>query len=489
MRLAVFHTLLARPFTIAIMAASVAVLARFLTPAEFGVFAFVYAAYNILSEIGLFGLKPYLVRQDEVDERALAVAAGTSLIIGAVIFCVVLAAALFVPAGLTPQGFGPALLIFSATILFKPFGLPAEALLERSLRFGFISVLSVASGLANAVVAIALAINGWGIMALAFGFLAEEVVRIAGLLIFSPAGRVWPKPRPTRAAASFGSAYAFSTTLPKIAGFAVLGIIGNLIGLVAVGLYNRAEAIVSLVDRTIMSAIRPVILPILTEAGRAGMDRGTVYLNKISYLTALLWPFFAAMTVLTEPLILTLLGDQWTDAILPARVLLLGALAVPFTKMSLKLFVAFDMMASYLRIQSFYQVLRIALAATGALFGLVPAATGLAAAGAIKALLVTAKLHRKVEYSTGRFVLVLVRGGFVGLSAAAGAAVGPLLGGSSHVVILLIGMAGAGLATLTALVIIRHPLVSDAASLVAGKFPVPGRIMAMAGGNHQWRHR
>ncbi|MCQ8186313.1 oligosaccharide flippase family protein [Parvularcula maris] len=474
MRLAVFYTLLSRPAVLVLTGLSVAVVARVLDPAAFGVYAIAYAVFGILSEIGLFGLKPFLVTREKIDRAVMARAVGTSLFAGFSLFLLSGAALFLLPSSFVPAGFTPTLLLFCGALFVQPLALASEAVLERRLRFGFISLLAVAASAVNAGVAIALVLSGWGIAGLAAAFLAEKLFRTLAFLIVSPEGRVRPVFKGERQVLVFGSSYSVSTTLPKISGFAILGSLSAILGLPAVGLYNRAETVVSLVDRAVMSAIKPTILPIFTTAMRSGVPKAEIYTQKLRYLTALLWPCFVGMIVLAEPLILTLLGDQWREAVLPAQVLLVGALAVPFNKMSLKLFVAFGILAVYTRIQVGYQLLRVASAAAGAvMLGLPGAALGLAAATMVKAVLIISALHRETGQSWSAFIRIQLEGALVAGFAAAGSCLA-FVGPERDVLWqLLTGGAGAGIAMLLGLLAVRHPALADLLHLLRRR-SVPG---------------
>jgi O-antigen/teichoic acid export membrane protein len=467
MRLAVFYTLLSRPAVLALTAISVAVVARRLEPADFGIYAIAYAVFNIMAEIGLFGLKPFLVTREKIDRPVMGRAVGLSLLVGFGLFAVTAAALLVLPDAYLPKGFEATLLLFCGALLFQPFALASEAMLERRLRFGFLSLLAVISSAVNAGLAIVFVLSGWGIAALALALLGERLFRTLALLLFAPEGRVRPRFAREDQVIAFGSSYSLSTTLPKISGFAVLSTLGGILGLPAVGLFNRAETVVSLMDRAVMSALKPTILPIFTAALRSGVAKAEIYSQKLRYLTALLWPCFAAMIVLAEPLIMTLLGDQWGETVLPAQILLVGALAVPFNKMSLKLFVAFGLIGTYTRIQLGYQVLRVGAAAAGAaLLGLPGAAIGLGAATMVKAALIIAVLHRETKQSWGEFVRIQLEGAAVALLAAAGASLGLLGWQESALWQLLIGGAGAGAGALIGLLAVRHPVLGDLTELL-----------------------
>lgn len=473
MRLAVLHTLMARPFNIAIMAMGVAVMARFLTPTEFGVYALAFAVFQVAEQLCLFGLKPFLVREREIVRDDLEKAVGMGLITGVLSLVIVMAGFAVLPEGVAPAGIQPVMLILMASLLIQPLGLGAEALLERDLRFGFISALSVGRSIAETGLGALLAVLGYGPVAIALGLLAGRAVTAGGVLLFAPEGRVRPRLGGWSRFSAFGTPYALSNTLPKLGGFALMAILAEMMSVATVGLFNRAQAIVSLLDRAVMNAIRPAIMPILSRAMEDGYSKGELYIRKIQYLSSFLWPILVGMIVLIDPLVMTLLGQQWTEAILPSQILLIGALTTPFTKMSLKLYATFDFTPVYLRIQAWFQVGRLALASLGATQSLTMACTGIAVALFGKMAFVIFELHKRVDYEVSRLVRVLMESVAISAAAGGGASLTFLLPVTSPLLQLSVGIVLAGLGWIAALIAFRHPLIRDAKGLAA-KLPVVG---------------
>jgi O-antigen/teichoic acid export membrane protein len=465
MRLAVLYTLLSRPLTLVAMGTSLAALARLISPEEFGLFAIAYAVHATLEQVALFGLKPFLIRQKNLGRRDLERAAGLSIAIGAGLLLLIVAGHQLVPSDLTDDGLGKALLILGTTMIVRPISLVSETLLEKHLRFGRVSAITVLSSVSYALVAIFAALQGFGVVALALGVLGEQVIRTLALLVAGPEGRVLPRIGSLPAFGGFGWSYTASRMLPKLSGFAVVTGLADLIGVAAVGLYNRAQTIVKLADKTVMSAVDPVVLPALSHSINEGGDPQDAYDRKVGYLTAFLWPVFAAMIILTGPLVRTLLGEDWLETITPARILLVGALAFPFTQMSLKLFVVFDLVPQYLPIQTANQVMRVLLALSGGMIGLSYACAGLALAGFIKAGLITYALHRHLGMGWRKSLAPMLPAAGVALMTAAGSSVGLLLPGSEPLLQLVAGMLGAFALWVAGLFLMGHPLTVDAGDL------------------------
>ncbi|GGY37980.1 oligosaccharide flippase family protein [Parvularcula lutaonensis] len=475
MRLAVVHTLMARPFNIAVMAIGVAILARFLTPTEFGVYALAFAVFQVAEQLCLFGLKPFLVRERKLSRLDLEHAVGLGLTTGLATFLFCIAGLMLLPDGAVPESFATVLLVLMASLLIQPMGLAAEVVLERDLRFGFVSALSVGRSITETGIGALLAVLGYGPIAIAIGFLAGRAVTAAGVLIFAPQGRVRPRLGGWKRFSAFGAPYALANTLPKLGGFALLAIFAELLGVATVGLFNRAQAIVTLLDRAVMNAIKPAIMPILARALEDGYSPGEVYVRKIQYLTSFLWPILVGMIVLTEPLIMTLLGPQWAEAVLPARLLLIGALTTPFTKMGLKLYATFDFTPVYLRIQTGFQVIRLLFAGIGATQSLAWACAGITIALFLKMTAVVWELHRRITYDTAELLGVLGQGLAIAAVAGGGASLGFLVPPETGPVAqLTVGLVGAGMGWLIALGVLRHPLIVDARSLLA-RLPFLGK--------------
>ena len=457
----------AMPMRLAAMLA----LARLLSPAEFGVYATAAAAVGLCAVLTDLGLGQYLVQAPKVteaDRRAalglgLALGTGTAALLGAVAV-----AALLAPGdeGWLSEELSATLAVQALTLPLQPVAAVAGAGLQRALRFGPIAAAGVAGAAAFTGIAVAGAALGLGPVALSLGTVAEALL-VAALLSRRQGARL---PRP--ALRGWRPVFGFGWVWSAIAGLRQAGdalsrlLMGGLLGLGALGLFSRAQAVVQVFDKALLDAVSPVVLPALSAAQRAGRPLAPAYLRQVACLAALAWPFFGALALLAGPVVALLLGRGWEGAVPAVRWLALGGLALPLGGLVLPYLVALGAMRAWLPMQAWLQggrVLGVALAAAAG--SLQAACAAFAAEQVAKAILAQRLLARglgwQVTRGAVRALALSAPPALAVLAAAAAVAFAPATRDLPPVLLLPLAAAAALPAWLLALAALRHPLHAE----------------------------
>jgi len=141
-------------------------LARLLTPSDFGVVAMVSAVTGFFGSLGDLGLSSATIQRTEVTHEQVStlfwINIAVSLFISVVFACLAPEVAWFYH---DPRLTGVAL-ASAAGILFNGLTFQHYALLVRQMRFGAMAVVQTLPMLTGAVVGVALAVAGWSYWAL-----------------------------------------------------------------------------------------------------------------------------------------------------------------------------------------------------------------------------------------------------------------------------------------------------------------------------------
>ena len=299
----------------------IAVLARLLTPADFGVVA-VASMILPLSIALLDGLIDVpTIREDGLDRSGLA-----NLIWVGVVLMGVLCAAIWLAAPglavlLNSPRLDEALRVLCFGLLVQPFISASYALLRREHRFGMVAIFVAVSGAAYMLLAIGLALMGLGVWSLIIGQIVSLMIVAlgAGLLSAIPLR----PPHRLQAGAAWrlgGLGFAtrllawMSTNIDTLFASAALGAAGA-------GIYSRAYNITTqmkepfaVLDQTTRQAF---VAQRSLDDGAA--SRATLAGLRLVVLMASL--VAAGVIVLREALVAVLLGPQWGAVVLPLAIL------------------------------------------------------------------------------------------------------------------------------------------------------------------------
>ena len=309
---------------------SLAVLARLLVPADFGMVAMVMAAIGIAGIFSNMGLSAATIRAKTLNE-----AQASSLLILNVGFGLVTSLVLFMLAPLITHVYQEPRTVELAKILSWSFllsslGTQHLALLRRQLKFGLLAKINLAAIAIGQAVAITLAYQGWGYWSIAAGMLMSTAASAIMAWLFNP----WRPSKPEwsgalRSMVGFGGYLVIFSLL----GYAALNahniIIGARYGAEEVGFYSRAFAILTLLMGYItgpMDTVAPAALARMTDDSEG---YNATYLQTLSMLLLLTAPLSFVCAIAAPDIIQLLLGEQWSRSAIILQIL--GLAAIPQT--------------------------------------------------------------------------------------------------------------------------------------------------------------
>ena len=314
----------------AINLVSLSVLARLLTPDDFGLIEMVAAFTFFIIMIKEMGLSWATVQQENLTHPQIStlfwVNMSTSL--GFVLFAVALSPLL---AGFYNE---PKLVwltvLLSGTFLTSGLTNLHQALLIRQMRFSALTAVEIISKALAVAVAILLARRGAGYWTLAIMQLVDSGARAAGVWIACG----W-RPGPPKRKIGLRSMIVLGGNLTgsRILDYLTRNLDNILIGWRwgphETGLYTRAYKILLLPIHQINVPLSSVALPALTGLKNDPERYNNYYLNVLWVIAFITMPLVALMFVLSKEIIGLILGPQWGDMVLIFRFLCLSALFEP----------------------------------------------------------------------------------------------------------------------------------------------------------------
>jgi PST family polysaccharide transporter len=156
------------------------VLARTLTPSDFGLYAIAFFVTLLVRMLAELGFSQVLIqRPGTLEPRALQTAFTIEHVVALMAFAALCAAAPILPR-FYPEASGdlvPLVRLMSLQLLVLAWSDMSETILERSLDFERIAPIEVLGSVASNATSLTMAISGWGVWSLACGMLAGIVVR------------------------------------------------------------------------------------------------------------------------------------------------------------------------------------------------------------------------------------------------------------------------------------------------------------------------
>ena len=304
---------------------TLAVVSRLLVPHEIGVYALGVATTAILLAAREFATTEFLVQRQTVSRDDVRTSFTILMTVSLTVAAAGWTGADAIAGYYGMEELAPFLRVALLAAILEAFALPLIALMRRDMDFGKLALIKVTAILVSGTTTCVLALFGFSFMSFAWASLTSGVVTVSLALHFRRAFWIYqPSLRSWRAAITFGGYNGMCNLLGKATETIPLLVLGRLMPVSAVGLYNRASMICLVPDRIILSGLFSIALPALAREVHAGRDLKEPYLRAISYLSVVYWPTQTMLFLLAYPAVALALGQQWLEVVPLVRLIALS---------------------------------------------------------------------------------------------------------------------------------------------------------------------
>jgi O-antigen/teichoic acid export membrane protein len=293
----------------------IAVLARFLSPEDFGLIGMVTVVTGLSSILTNAWLSAGSVQQDAVDERQLSTLFWIYLSFGALLCLLCLAAAPALVAFYHEPRLYWVTAILGLSCLFTTAGVQHFAILQRQLRYVALATAETIGLFASIVIGTAMAIAGFGYWALVAATLVAPACNTVCLWIASG----WVPGRPQRidgirSTVGFGGTITFNILVVYVAYNLDKVLLGWFWGADALGIYGRAYQLATIPPENINSAIGGVAFSALSRLRDDAERFKRYFLKGYSLVMSIGFPITAFCALYANDIIRIVLGPQWGEA-------------------------------------------------------------------------------------------------------------------------------------------------------------------------------
>ena len=307
--------------------AGTVIIARLLTPAEFGVLAVAAVFSGLASIFRDFGVAEYMIQVKDLTARKIAATLTVNIIVSWLMAAAMFLGSSFAADFYKTPGVGEVMRVQAISFLLVPFGAVTMAYFRRELNFRPVFICNILGNLTGFVVSVWMVLLGFSYMSLAWSTVASIVVTVGGSLWFRPSHFPrWPGWSGVAEVFHFGKFVSSAYILGVLGKGAPEMIIGRVLGMADVAMFSRAGGLIEMFQRM---ALRPVIfvcMPYFAQNDREQGEIASAYVKSVSYLTAVGWPFLAFMGIAAFSAIRIVYGPQW-DAAVPLAQVLVAAFA------------------------------------------------------------------------------------------------------------------------------------------------------------------
>lgn len=332
-------TAIAQGLKFVITTAATIVLARLLTPQDYGLIGMVAILMSLVGMFQYLGLSTATVKWTDLSHQQvstlfwinMALSAGMTLL-------TILSAPLVARFYREPRLFWVTI-AYAGSMLVTGLYIQHEAILIRQMRFTVIAVIEIVSIALGLVVAIAAAWFGAGYWALVLNLHVMTLVMIVGTWTACRWRPSWPaRDTAIRSMLSYGGNLTGYNLMSFFARNLDNALLGRFWGAYQLGIYSRAYQMLLMPMAQINNPLLTVAVPALSRLSESPERYRSAYLKILEKIAMITMPGVAFMIATSDWLVLFLLGKQWSGAGRIFMLLGLAAIVQPAARSALWLF-------------------------------------------------------------------------------------------------------------------------------------------------------
>ena len=324
-----------------IQSVATVVLARLLTPADFGLVAMVSTVTGLGQAFADLGLSEATIQRKEINHDQVSALFWINVAIGVGLTLITVASAPVFARFYRDSRLVNITLLVSLTFLIGGLRVQPDAILKRQMRFSSLAIRDVASYLVAVPIAIMMALRGagyWALVALPL-ILNLTAMALSWLMVN------WRPGLPRRGTqvgsmVVFGGNVAASYFIGSVCRSADNVLIGRYMGASPLGLYSRAYNLLMLPVRQLSGPAGSVAIPAFSRTQDDPERFARFYLRTINLILWISAPVFGFLIVAAQPVIVLVLGDQWREAAPVFQILAISALGQLLLDSTIWLFVS-----------------------------------------------------------------------------------------------------------------------------------------------------
>ena len=292
------------------------ILARILTPSDFGTISLIMVFMNIMQVFVDSGIGSALVQKKDVDELDYS-----TVFLFNMFMCSVLYILIFLLAPSIAQFFGN----WSLAVYIRVLGLGLlisgitniqQSYVTRELKFRVFFLSTLVGSVCGAVVGVLMAVLGFGVWALIGQTLINQLINCIVLLnVIKMKLNIKFSFYRLKFLFSFGWKLLVSTLLDTIYNNIRQLIIGKMYSPSDLAYFNRGDAMPQLIISSIVTSIDSVLFSTMSKYQDDVVRVKQMTKRAMGLTTYIIWPLMIGLLVVANPLVRILLTDKWLPAV------------------------------------------------------------------------------------------------------------------------------------------------------------------------------
>ncbi len=298
------------------------VLARLLTPEDYGLVAMSAVLISLFASINEFGLGSAVIQKSDVSDEEINTVFWFCLLGGIGFYLVLFLIAPWVSSFFDEQALLEIVRLLGFTLIISSLGIVPLNMLKKKVWFHKIAKCDLIAAVTAGICSLTLALLGWGVWALVWGTLTLTTIQCILYWYFFPwvgYGRIsWIK---SSNLIRFGAYVTGSRLLYYWNNSVDSFIIGKLLGAQFLGYYSMAMQIAMIPVEKISALINQINFPVYSELKHNKEHSKHYLLRQTRFISFLSFPVFGGLAAIAPYAVTMILGAKWQPITLPLQLL------------------------------------------------------------------------------------------------------------------------------------------------------------------------
>lgn len=340
------------------------VMARLLTPEDYGITALPAVFMAIAALFIDCGFSSALIRKKEVTQKDLSTSFYFSIAVGVLCYAII-----FFTSPLIADFYDTPILerlmrITALTFLISPLNTPQTVILQRRLDFKTPMKISLSTKIIGGVIGITSAYMGYGLWALVISQLSSTIL---SFLLYWIVVRWIPTEQWSKESFlylfGYGSKMLLTFLIDRIYMNITPIVIGKFYSPAQLGVYNRALGYAQLPSQQLTGVVSSVTFPVLSKV-QDDNEKLAVNYRKMLKLTAfIIFPIMTMLCVLAKPFIVLLITDKWIECVPYLQLMCVWWIWIPIHSLNLNILLVKGRSDLFLRLEIIKKSIGLAIMA------------------------------------------------------------------------------------------------------------------------------
>jgi len=296
--------------------------ARILTPSDYGLMGFAFLVTGMADLISELGIGAAIIQRQDLDNEDLSALFWFSLALSLFIYLIGWLAAPLIAIFFKQQALALILRVLMLSFLISSLRIISANLLTKRIEFKHRSIIETVANIIAALSTLGMTYTGFGVWSLIWGILIRQAMQTVGCQFLQP---WWPKRRFTWTRLRKVMGFGLNVSAGRVAWYAYSNadflVVGKLLGQQALGMYTMVFQLATMPLDRIMSVINQVAFPIYSEL-QSQPERLKRYFLKIATLVSLIiFPILAGAFLILDVAVPLLLTTKWAPIVIPLKIM------------------------------------------------------------------------------------------------------------------------------------------------------------------------